>query len=107
MKICELYRKLCVKFYSLKSKIFWSSPWGVALAHTVYHEYKKTFMYTERTRVFGRLQAVKMFSFTDFKVIEFSCRKNKSLMMNLFFHPFSIIEELGGEDSAIKSTIFN
>ena len=83
------------------------SPWGVALAHTVYHEYKKTYMYTERTKVFGRLQAVEMFSFTDFKVIEFSCRKNKSLMNHLFFHPFDVIEKLGGEDSAIKSTVFN
>lgn len=86
-------------------KWFWHSKRGAAMFHAIFDFYTSTPMYEERKKVFGAVEAVKMFSYSEFKMFERKLIKDDWFYTRLLFAPSSIISELGEKDMYLKRLV--
>lgn len=105
-KFKKIIHDIVLKYQDIKFSIFYWSPWGRAIVHEVWHRYKKTYMYTERVKYFGRIEAAKMFSISEYRWIKFKCYQDEKFVNRWLYNPWGIIAEISEEDSALKPLLF-
>lgn len=104
--LLKLSNNIVLKYQNIKYGIFYWSPWGRAIMHEVWHRYKQTGIYTERVKYFGRIEAAKMFSMSEYRWFKFKCYKDEKFVNRWLYNPWGIITELRDEDSYLKLLSF-
>jgi len=83
-------------------KLWWSSPWGLAIIHASFNKYKNSRLFKIRKRHSNSIKAAKMLTIEEFKLCRDDVLRNKKLMFTIIFRPVMIRKKFEKKNDVFK-----
>lgn len=93
-----------IKFVAINEveKLFYSTPWGIAITHKTWENYKQSPLFAFRYKQLGINYAVESLSLKEFSFFRKKVWNDDDFMKELFWHPFETMDGLLESDTFWK-----
>jgi len=87
-------RDLYYSIILLGMNIVWLSPWGRAIIHKTVNLYLNSPLFSERAKIFGKIEAAKMFSYQEYRFFRQKVFVDLIFLLSLFPYPYFALRDL-------------
>jgi hypothetical protein len=90
----DILKNIIYKITYFMMNVVWLSPWGRAIIHKAVDLYLSSALFSERAKIFGKMEAAKMFSYREYKFFRDMAIRDILFLLSIFPNPYWSLREL-------------